>query len=176
MMSTENPEISQLMTDYQALTAQIPTILDGWLPAPLKPVRLAVERSKLTRVELIERLKALNPKAQGWLVYPDRLVVLRGDPVSLQGAAPLSGDWYLDNTTIRVRQLDSAHWLWVTLSLTEVSAKEATHLASTLFQEGTEDSPGRLRFGQLWGQDALGSWRAVEALFQGFMIQSGDGQ
>lgn len=161
-------DYSQLMEDYTELEAASEQLFSDWKPAALSPVTVERVSKVCGQDELASALRDCVG-AVGWLLFSDRRLVLNGQESAELGGRLLSGELRHNAANIRVTALGSDQWLWVQATLTESSAANATHLASSLMHQAAEPSMGKLKYRQLWLRDEMGRLRVEDAVFEGFL-------
>ncbi len=160
-------DIQQLLNDYQQISSACQSLFGGWLPAEVKPVRVTQKKQFLTADELQAKLETLSA-TEGWLLFSDRKVVLKGKIQEDLSGRLLSADLYQQGVSIRIRETQQNQWLWLELNMQSAAVQEASHIATEIKHFSTEIDVEKLIYQQLWCRDSRGRMQVEDAIFQGF--------
>lgn len=146
--------ISDILNQYQIAKDHIQSLPSDILLNEMKPVKLElVESVLLTQAQIVEKVHSLLAHS-GWITFPDQTLIL---PSSQNiNSLPLEGEGFLETAEKislhwKLNYLGNQTWQWCSYQLTQdVSAEEATHLASKVSFISNHDAIERLFYLRIW--------------------------
>ena len=140
--------INQLHNDWAQLMDRIQGSQLGWAPTPINPVAFCSSSQITTREKLLEIL-ALTTDMEGWLVFPDEVLLWR-EELPRKPQPPLSGELGSAQAGLRFEYLGADTWRLMEWTLADSGEREATHVGETVVHEPAEPANKAPAYVRLW--------------------------